>query len=142
MNYPSFIELHRCLGGCQFQAPSLMHCAVSQQTSVQVNYTEFRLENGGGRKSQVKTLQNHTNCKCQCRIQEHHCVKEKERYDENECKCVCKELNCTDKQVKKELYHERLLNLPAQKIILTNSHCDFPNRFFVTFHGIRKMKEY
>ncbi|XP_046851966.1 balbiani ring protein 3-like [Xenia sp. Carnegie-2017] len=99
MNHPSFIELHRCLGGCRYKAPSLIHCAVSQQTSVQVGYTEFRIENGGDvNKNQVKTLQNHTDCVCECRIQEHHCHKEKERYDENECKCVCKELNCTHKQ--------------------------------------------
>ena len=94
---PSFIELHRCLGGCPWHSPSLFHCVAQTSSDVLVSSYDVRSTptNEAQVNQKVTKLLNHTQCDCQCIVQEHHCNNATETYDAKQCKCVCKDLTHT-----------------------------------------------
>ncbi|XP_022805363.1 uncharacterized protein LOC111342527 isoform X1 [Stylophora pistillata] len=106
---PSFVELHRCAGGCALH-PSVGFCNVTKEESITIHVTVH------GHDSQNQRLQvvmsNHTECTCACvpqkcypkqRFNTEHCscecidIKDKDncqatdikQWDKNHCQCIC-----------------------------------------------------
>ena len=106
-SYPDFIPLHRCLGGCRYRSPSIIHCAVQDTSTVHVNISQYNTHTKGLTEKVIAMVE-HTACGCQCIVQEHHCDNATEKYDPGQCKCLCKDLTHTcDTTIKVtiRLYH-------------------------------------
>jgi hypothetical protein len=82
------------MGGCDYVAPSVIHCAAQGTSTVRVNTHQFSVTTGTVETAVVEML-NHTQCGCQCVVQAHHCDNVTEIYDPHQCKCVCKNLQHT-----------------------------------------------
>lgn len=89
--HPDFIDLHRCVGGCSYRSPSIIHCAVEATSTVPVYTLQFDLNSGEVLKK-TETMVNHTKCGCQCIVQEHHCDNLTETYNNESCTCDCESL--------------------------------------------------
>ena len=93
-SYPGFVNLQRCLGGCAFKSPSIIHCAAKDTSTVDVTVLEFNSHTGGFISKDLKMV-NHMECDCECIVQEHHCDNATEIYNPDHCKCMCKNLEHT-----------------------------------------------
>ena len=93
-SYPAFVNLQRCLGGCTFKSPSIIHCAAKDTSTVDVITLEFNLHTETFITKNLKMV-NHTECDCECIVQEHHCDNATEIYNPDHCKCMCKDLEHT-----------------------------------------------
>ncbi|XP_032677809.1 vascular endothelial growth factor A-like [Odontomachus brunneus] len=82
--YPSCTRINRCGGCC---SSSLLSCqpTASETRNFEVIVTTLSLHY---RYQQIVPLEEHTACKCGCRIKEEHC-NEKQHYEQKNCICVC-----------------------------------------------------
>ncbi|XP_012232129.1 uncharacterized protein Pvf1 [Linepithema humile] len=90
--FPSCTRIKRCGGCC---GSSLLSC---QPTAMEIRNFEVIVSsvslNYKGR--QIVPLEEHTKCKCNCRIKEEHC-NDKQYYEANGCKCVCNNIDEAEK---------------------------------------------
>lgn len=80
--WPSFVELHRCAGGC-FVSPEAQHCKVTQQESVALLVKDVRLNIVN---EKIVVMSNHTSCSCAC--VEKVC-NERQKFNKALCRCEC-----------------------------------------------------
>ncbi|XP_014483486.1 PREDICTED: uncharacterized protein LOC106749003 [Dinoponera quadriceps] len=82
--YPSCTRIKRCGGCC---ASALLSCqpTATETRNFEVVVSTLSLSYRG---RQIVPLEEHTACKCDCRIKEEHCS-EKQHYDPDNCMCVC-----------------------------------------------------
>ena len=116
VNFPDFVLLHRCTGGCTY-GQDLTQC-VAQKTEVK-NVFVYHLgcSKNVQRSRSIKVLpweekktfvkrqqqytysiipmKNHTACACKCIVQASDCDSTTQVYEEDICKCVCKDLSST-----------------------------------------------
>jgi len=90
--FPSFVELHRCAGGCSI-SPRIVYCAVTTEEKVAIAVKH-------GRNSKLVAMTNHTACHCACVPKK--CY-HKQRFNADICDCVCidnGESKCNEKAKK------------------------------------------
>ncbi|XP_015114771.1 vascular endothelial growth factor A isoform X2 [Diachasma alloeum] len=96
--YPACTRIKRCGGCCGH--PSLSCQPVTNETR---NFEVHVAKVTGHNKmryshKEIVTLEEHTSCKCRCRIQAEHCT-DKQQYVRDECRCRCRnsdeETKCT-----------------------------------------------
>lgn len=75
---PSFVELHRCAGGCSL-SPGIVHCAISTEEKITIAVKH-------GHSIKQVAMSNHTACHCACLPKKCH---RKQRFDADLCECVC-----------------------------------------------------
>ncbi|CAH3020654.1 unnamed protein product [Porites evermanni] len=90
--WPSFVELHRCAGGCS----SALQCTVKKQEEVTILVEDI---NNNLKKAEI-SLSNHTACNCSCKQE---CNRAKQRFRKDTCSCECIEdgSHCNENDNKK-----------------------------------------
>ncbi|XP_073255221.1 uncharacterized protein [Porites lutea] len=90
--WPSFVELHRCAGGCS----SALQCTVKKQEEVTILVEDI---NKNLKKAEI-SLSNHTACNCSCKQE---CNRAKQRFRKDTCSCECIEdgSHCNENDNKK-----------------------------------------
>lgn len=97
--YPTCARIKRCGGCCSH---SLLSC---QPTATEVRNFQVivtAIDHGTGliyKGKRIVPLEEHTKCKCDCRIKPEHCT-EKQAYVPGECKCVCTNTDEAEKCLK------------------------------------------
>ncbi|XP_070162833.1 uncharacterized protein Pvf1 [Polyergus mexicanus] len=91
--FPPCTRIKRCGGCC---GSSLLSC---QPTAMEIRNFEVVVAsldglNYAGRR--IVPLEEHTKCKCDCRIKEEHC-NDKQHYEPHNCKCVCDNVDEAEK---------------------------------------------
>ncbi|XP_011268157.1 uncharacterized protein LOC105258546 [Camponotus floridanus] len=91
--FPSCTRINRCGGCC---GSSLLSC---QPTAVEIRNFEVIVAsmnelNYSGRR--IVPLEEHTKCKCDCKIKQEHC-NDKQHYEPHNCKCVCDNVDEAEK---------------------------------------------
>ncbi|XP_021924789.1 platelet-derived growth factor subunit B-like isoform X2 [Zootermopsis nevadensis] len=86
--YPSCTRVERCGGCCSHD---LLSCQPTATELLTFQVIETRYE--GGTKLRYKgkkyvTVEQHTKCKCDCKVKEEHCNK-LQQYEKSECSCTC-----------------------------------------------------
>lgn len=85
MIFPSCTRIKRCGGCC---SSSLLSC---QPTAMEVRNFEVivaSVKDLGYKGRQIVPLEEHTKCKCDCRIKEEDC-NDKQHYEPHNCQCAC-----------------------------------------------------
>ncbi|XP_076224307.1 PDGF- and VEGF-related factor 1 isoform X1 [Nomia melanderi] len=96
--YPSCTRIHRCGGCCSH---SLLAC---EPVETNVRNFEVMVMSLVGRKlryqdKRIVPLEEHTKCKCGCRIKAEHC-NERQSYINAECRCACNNVDEAAKCIK------------------------------------------
>lgn len=78
--WPSFVELHRCVGGC-YVSPRFEQCKVTQQENV-----VLKVRNIDSNVEHTISIANHTACDCACVRK---VCNERQWYNEKHCRCEC-----------------------------------------------------
>ncbi|XP_050447063.1 platelet-derived growth factor subunit A-like isoform X1 [Cataglyphis hispanica] len=91
--FPPCTRIKRCGGCC---GSSLLSC---QPTAMEIRNFEVvvaSLDEMSYAGRRIVPLEEHTKCKCDCRIKEEHC-NEKQHYEPHNCKCVCDNVDEAEK---------------------------------------------
>ncbi|XP_066025125.1 vascular endothelial growth factor D-like [Pocillopora verrucosa] len=87
---PSFVELHRCAGGCPLH-PSVGYCAMTKEENVTILVTVHGRQIFNNQFQVV--MSNHTDCSCACVPQKCH---PGQRFNTNQCSCECTDVKDKD----------------------------------------------
>jgi len=90
---PSFVELHRCAGGCSI-SPRIVYCALSTEEKITIAVKQ-------GHNTKQVAMSNHTACHCACLPKR---CQSGQRFDADICNCVCivnGESQCNEKANKR-----------------------------------------
>lgn len=94
--YPSCTRIMRCGGCCSH---SLLSCQPVTKEFRNYEVTLFSIGNNNQmtyKGNRIVPLEEHTKCKCDCRIKPEHC-KENQSYVKTECGCKCNNIDEEDK---------------------------------------------
>ncbi|XP_024871614.1 uncharacterized protein LOC112454449 [Temnothorax curvispinosus] len=91
--FPLCTRIKRC-GGCCIS--SLLSCqpTATEMRNFQVIVTSMKDMNYRGRR--IVPVEEHTKCKCDCKIKEEHC-NDKQHYEPHNCKCTCSNIDEEEK---------------------------------------------
>ena len=81
---PYYVILHRCGGACTPDSPLVRLCKTSKFHTVDIVVYD------GARRKSVKTMVNHTECECMCKIGPNDCDWTKVGQDWHPRRCACK----------------------------------------------------
>ncbi|XP_039294578.1 uncharacterized protein LOC111047886 isoform X2 [Nilaparvata lugens] len=126
---PNCIEIERC-----------SRCSPNQLYSCQPNRTETlyfevavmalqgRNKPPKEKRIEVVPVERHLDCQLSCRVKKHDCISKLVRYDEDACKCVCKNSTAREKcLIRKDIKSWDSKNCTCQCKNITNCH---PNDYF------------
>ncbi|XP_069680508.1 uncharacterized protein [Periplaneta americana] len=90
--YPQCTRVERCGGCCSHD---LLSCQPTATEVITFQVIETQYEGGTTLNFKGKkyiTVEQHTKCKCDCKIKEEHCNK-LQKYEKGECNCVCQNID-------------------------------------------------